>query len=119
MAVGILAADMQHDWAGREALREQAAVQAASPVDAPEPVIVTRTTVRHVTPEPVVVHKKVYRKVHSTGQSKDPAPARAAVPRSTSGKAGTPSSRRTVVTPAPRPAPARAKAPAATTSTSS
>ena len=117
MSVGVLAADMQHDWAGAEAIRQQAAVLTAARAEAPKPVIVVRTKVRHVTPEPVVVHRKVYRTVRGAA----PAPTQ---PRRSTGsstnRTSTPSGgSRTVVAPAPAPPPAPVKAPAATTSKTS
>jgi hypothetical protein len=117
MSVGILAADMQHDWTAAEASRQQAAVLADPVAAPPEPVVVIRTKVRHVTPDPVVVHKKVY----SSGQAQSPGQGSGG--RTTSGsapqaKSSTRSSRR-VITPAPAPARARANPPAATTSKTS
>jgi hypothetical protein len=118
LSVGILAADMQHRWAGEQVLREAEAVTAAALSPDPEPVIVTVRTERHITPEPVVVHKKVYRTVRGK------APVKAAERRSAPTKpakksAGSSTRPRTVVAPAPAPAPAKAPAPAATTSKTS
>jgi hypothetical protein len=121
MSVGIVAADMQHDWAGAEATRQQAAVVNAARAEVPEPVIVIRKKVRHATPEPVVVRKKVYRPVR--GQTPAQSQARrstgASAPRSARPATPSSGSSRTVVAPAPAPAPARAKAPTATTSKTS
>ena len=123
MSAGVIAADMQHDWA-TDAIGQRAAALAAAPAEAPEPVVVTRTRVRHVTPDPVVVHKKVYRIV--PGQAAAGARAGAKAGTSTGGTTpraaapgGSTRSSRTVVAPAPAPAKARTKAPAATTSKTS
>jgi hypothetical protein len=118
MSVGILAAGMQHAWASESALRQQAEVQGVATTVVPDPVVITRIRVRHVTPEPEVVHKKVYRTVPGSSSSGTSAARRSTSSRTGSGS-GTSGASRTTVAPAPRPAPARAKAPASTTSKTS
>lgn len=118
LSVGILAADMQHSWAGEQAQREAAAVTAAARTEAPEPVIVTVRTVRHITPEPVVVHKKVYRTVRGSAPAR-PTERRSAPAKPAKKTSSSSSVRRTVVAPAPAPARAKAPAPASTTSKTS
>jgi len=108
-AVGVLAAQMADEWSTQAALEGASSVVAAPPMDVspPRPIVVTRTKVRRITPDPVVVHKKVIVRV-PTGQA---APARsssgtAPAPRSAAKSSSTTTSRpsRTVVAPAPRPA---------------
>lgn len=107
---------MQRSWTGEQAQRQ--AIAAAARVSAPEPVIVTVRRVHHITPEPVIVHKKVYRTVRGeaagTSTRRGPAPAKTATRKSGSSKPT-----RTVVAPAPAPARAKAPAPPATTSKTS
>lgn len=119
LSVGILAADMQHRWAGEQALREAEAVTAAALAKDPEPVIVTVRTVRHITPEPVVVRKKVYRTVRGPAPAPRSNGGKAAAPAKTGKKSSSTSSRRTAVAPAPAPAPAPAKPRSSTTSKTS
>jgi len=118
MSVGVLAADMQRDWSVAEGLRQQAELQAAAATQTPEPVVVTVTKIRHVTPEPIVVHKKVYRTVRGKAPAQGRTTSRATKSSGGSSSGSTTTSRK-VVAPAPAPAPATAKAPAATTSKTS
>lgn len=106
-SVGILTAQMADHWSGQAAL-EAAASAVEDPtteLNNPRPVVVTRTKIRRVTPDPVVVHKKVY--VPSTS-AQAPAPGyQAPAPRTaSSSRTSTITSRpsRTVVAPAPKPA---------------
>lgn len=115
MSVGVIAADMQHDWASAGAVRELAGALAASRAKAPRPVVVTRTRVRHVTPEPLVVRKKVYRTMPGQGA----AGSQGSSSGGTASGSGSGGSRRTVVAPAPAPARSQAQAPSATTSKTS
>ena len=70
VTVGVLAADMSDEWSQQAALEAAAQVVAdpVSDVTVPRPVVVTRIEERHVTPKPVVVHRKVYIRVPA-GQS--------------------------------------------------
>lgn len=115
MSVGILAADLQHDWVAGEAISQQATVVNAERAAAPDPVVVIRRKVQHVTPEPVVVHTKVPSSVRgeTQGQRASGRSSRVGTPKSST------RSPRTSLAPAPAPARARAKAPAATTSKTS
>ena len=62
-AVGVMAADMSGQWSDQAALKA-AADQVVEDPGNDDPirraVIVTRIKERHVTPKPVVVHRKVY-----------------------------------------------------------
>ena len=65
-SLGILAAQMHEQWTA-EATLEAAAQLAAEPQEPPaaelpfpRPVVVTVVKEKHVTPEPVIVHRKVY-----------------------------------------------------------
>ena len=64
-AVGVLAADMSAQWSAKAALEAAAQVvdEPVSDLTVPRPVVVTRIEERHVTPKPVVVHRKVYVRV--------------------------------------------------------
>jgi hypothetical protein len=108
MSIGILAADMRHDWAITQADRDGAARLADEAARTPEPVVVIHRKVRHVTPDPVVVRKKVYGSARSAGTTS--AGASASHPTRPS---------RRVLAPAPAPAKARTQAPAARTSKTS
>lgn len=123
LTVGLLAADMQAQFAAEDALRTAAAsaVDPAPDLVIPRPVVRTRIVEEHVTPEPVVVHRTVRRTVVGPAQ---------AAPRASSGGSGRParpaprasSSKpsRTVVAPAPAaPAPTRHTAPSTSTSKTS
>lgn len=121
-AVGVLAASMSDTWSQQAALEAAAEVvpDPVRDVTVPRPVVVTRTEERHVTPEPVVVHRKVYVRVPS-GQGSAPR-ATAAPQRPSTRSAAKPRPSRTVVAPAPaapKAAPAAPKAaPAAPKATS-
>lgn len=130
-AAGMFIADMQATWADEEAL-ETASTVAAQPADvAPvRPVVVTLIEERHVTPEPVVVHKKVYRtRIVGGGTSgaTSQAPQQTAPRRTTTSGSARPAASapkpqkpRTVVAPAPKaPAPSSGKASSGTTSKTS
>lgn len=126
-AVGVLAADMSAQWSQEAALAAAAQVVDApvSDLTVPRPVVVTLIEERHVTPKPVVVHRKVYVRIPSSkSPARQPAP-RAQAPRAKAAPKGTsipPAAKarppRTVVAPAPAaPAPV-ASAPKATSTTS-
>lgn len=104
VAVGVLAADLSEQWS-REAALQAAAEVVVDPVTddtAPRPVVITRIEERHVTPEPVVVHRKVYVRVPARQGS---APQAKAVPQRQPARAAAPAKpSRTVVAPAPAPA---------------
>jgi hypothetical protein len=125
-AVGVVSAQMSAQWS-QEAALEAAAQVAADPVGDltdPRPVVVTRIEERHVTPEPVVVHRKVYVQVPSQqGVARVQAPRAKAAPRSSTTRSSTTSAprkqpSRTVVAPAPAAPRAVASAPKATSTTS-
>jgi hypothetical protein len=106
-SVGILAAQMADQWSTQAALEAAASVvvDPTADLNVPRPVVVTRTKVRHITPDPVVVHKKVYVQT-PTAQApatryQAPAPRVASAPRTTT---TTRKPSRTVVAPAPKPA---------------
>jgi hypothetical protein len=121
-AVGVLAADMSAQWSQQAAL-EAAAEVVADPVNdvtVPRPVVVTRIEERHITPKPVVVHRKVYVRA----PTRQVAP-RAQKPRATTAPQRTPARSapapqpsRKVVAPAPAAPQAPASAPQATSKTS-
>jgi hypothetical protein len=121
-AVGVLAADMSAQWS-QEAALEAAAQVVSDPVPdvtVPRPVVVTRIEERHVTPKPVVVHRKVYVRVPA-GQSAPRAQSprgQAAPPRQPAKAATKPRTSRKVVAPAPAPAAPKASAPKSTSKTS-
>ncbi len=108
-AVGFLAASMHAQWSEGAAI-EAAAVPSVEPQPV-RPVVVTVIEERHVTPEPVVVYRKVYttRTVRKPAAAPKPAPAK----RRTAPKTAS----RTVVEPAPS-APRRAAEPAPAARTS-
>jgi hypothetical protein len=121
-AVGVMTADMSARWAQETALEAAAQVVAdpASDVTVPRPVVVTRIEERHVTPTPVVVHRKVYVRVPSAG-----AATRVQTPRSEAGPqkravraAPKPRPSRRVVAPAPAAPKPAASAPKAKSTTS-
>lgn len=121
-AVGVLAADMSAQWS-QEAALEAAAQVVPDPVSdltVPRPVVVTLIEERHVTPKPVVVHRKVYVRVPAAQGS---AP-RAQTPRAKGAErqpvrsAPKPRPSRTVVAPAPAAPKAPATAPKAKSKTS-
>lgn len=103
-AVGFLAASMHAQWSEGAAIEAAAAVPSVEPQPV-RPVVVTVIEERHVTPEPVVVYRKVYttRTVRKPAAAPKPAPAK----RRTAPKTAS----RTVVEPAPS-APRRAAEPA-------
>lgn len=125
---GLAVAGMQASWSDATALQAASEV-AARPGDLQpvHPVVVTRVEEHHVTPDPVVVHRKVYRTrvVSGAGQVSGPSAPRTSSSRVSPSRprtgASTPStSRRTAVAPAPKaPAASTKRAPAATTSKAS
>lgn len=127
-AVGVLAADMAAQWSQDAALEQAAQVVAeqVSDIEVPRPVVVTRIEERHVTPEPVVVHRTVYIRVPARQGSAPRAQApraRTAPQRQPATSAPKQKPSRTVVAPAPQaPAPApqvpAPSAPKATSTTS-
>lgn len=131
-SVGALAEHMASGWA-QEAARESAANVIATPaveVVSPKPVVVTRIKKRHVTPDPVIIRKKVIVGVPAAPGAAPRAPSgstsarpRPAQPSTRTNVAPAPRKQpsRTVVAPAPAPAPARTSGgtSAATTSKSS
>jgi hypothetical protein len=115
-AVGVVAADMAAQWSDQAALKAAAQVVEDPGNDAtiPRAVIVTRIKERHVTPKPVVVHRKVYVRVPSTqGAARVQAPQKRAVR-----SAPRPRPSRRVVAPAPAAPKPVASAPKATSKTS-
>lgn len=125
-AAGVIIADMHATYADQAAL-EAASSVAAQPeeLDPVRPVVVTIVEERHITPEPVIVHKKVYRTVVVDGAPQK-APRQTTQRRTTTGStsksatAPRPSTPRTVVAPAPKaPAPSPAKATSGTKSKTS
>jgi hypothetical protein len=120
-AVGVVSAQMSAQWS-QEAALEAAAQVAADPVSdltVPRPVVVTRIEERHVTPEPVVVHRKVYVRVPSQQRvTRVPAPRAKAAPKTSTKSAPRKQPSRTVVAPAPAAPKAVATAPKATSKTS-
>lgn len=105
-AVGILAAQMAEEWSQQAALQEASNVvlHSTADLDIPRPVVVTRVKVRHITPDPVIVRKRVVVPYGTPGGSTS------AVVTSTPKDSSAPPSRttrtpsRTVVAPAPKPA---------------
>jgi hypothetical protein len=92
-----------------------------SDLTVPRPVVVTRIEERHVTPKPIVVHRKVYVRVPSSpGAVRVQAPrAKSAPPKRSVRSAPKPRPSRRVVAPAPAPAPKpAASAPKAKSKTS-
>ncbi len=114
-SVGILAAQMADQWSTQAALEAAASVvvDPAADFNVPRPVVVTRIKVRRITPDPVVVHKKVYVQSPTAQapapQYQAPAPRVASAPR-TSTTRSQPSRR--VVAPAPAPKPPAPQPPA-------
>jgi hypothetical protein len=112
-AVGVLAAYMSEQWSGEAALQAAAAQVVADPVvdvSVPRPVVITRIEERHITPEAVVVLRKVYVRVPARQGS---APrAQAAPQRQPTRSVAKAKPSRTVIAPAPAPA-ARKAAPSA------
>jgi hypothetical protein len=104
---------MSDTWSQEAALKAaaQVASERASDVTVPRPVVVTLTEERHVTPKPVVVHRKVYVRVQS-GQG------RAAPQRQPARTATKPRPSRRVVAPAPAAPKAAPRAPKAKSKTS-
>lgn len=128
LALGLVAGRMQQDWLTAQAQRdaaETAQARAGLAAEPPRPVVVTEVRVRHVTPEPVVVHRTVVKRVAgqtaSTPRSPAARPAATPAAKPDARQAGKPAARpsRTTVAPAPAPQPARTTAPAATTSKTS
>jgi hypothetical protein len=126
-ASGLIIADMHATWADQAAL-ETASAAGARPADVAQgrPVVVTLTEEQHVTPEPVIVHKRVYR-TRIVGDGASPAPQQTAPRRTTSNGSTRPAAAppklqqpRAVVAPAPRaPAPSSGRASSGTTSKTS
>jgi hypothetical protein len=127
---GVIVADMDATWNDQAAL-EAAATVAAQPAElAPvRPVVVTLIEERHVTPEPVIVHKKVYRTRIVTGSggaarpaapSRPSTPQKATAPSKPQSTQPKPAKPRTIVAPAPKaPAPASGGSGSGTTSKTS
>jgi hypothetical protein len=116
-AVGVIAADMAGQWSEQAAGKAAAMVVEDLATDdrIPRPVIVTRIKERHVTPDPVVVHRTVHVRAPS-GQGGAPR-ARVVPQRQPTRSAAKPRPSRKVVAPAPAPA-APAAAPSAPKATS-
>ena len=121
-AVGVVAADMSAQWSDQAALKAAAQVVEDPGNDAtiPRAVIVTRIKERHVTPKPVVVHRKVYVRVPSTqGAARVQAPQAKSAPQKRAVRsAPKPRPSRRVVAPAPAAPKPVASAPKATSKTS-
>lgn len=122
-AVGVLTAEMSGQWSDQAAIKAAAQVVEDPGNDDPIPraVIVTRIKERHVTPEPVEVHRKVYVRVPSgtQGTRAQAARAKASTPqRRTAAPAPKPRPSRKVVAPAPAAPKAPASAPKAKSTTS-
>ena len=120
-AVGVLAADMSAQWSDQAALKAAARwsrIRGTTPT-IPRAVIVTRIKERHVTPKPVVVHRKVYVRVPSPqGAARVQAPRQVAPQKRTVQSAPKPRPSRRVVAPAPAAPKPAASAPKATSKTS-
>lgn len=117
-AAGMVTVHLQDQWAAQEVLEAAATtpLDHSNDVLVPHPIVITVIEERRVTPEPVVVHRKVYRSVGTPTGSQPPPPSRP----SPGARSSTPTSNRAVVAPAPKAAPARpATAPPATTSKTS
>jgi hypothetical protein len=117
-AAGMATAHMQDQWSAQEALE----VAAATPLDhsndvmVAHPVVITVIEERRITPEPVVVHRKVYRTVGTPVAAQPRSPSRPAA----GARPSAPAPRRAVVAPAPKaPRATAAPAPPATTSKTS
>ena len=121
-AVGVLAADMSAQWSAKAALEAAAQVveEPVSDLPVPRPVVVTRIEERHVTPKPVVVHRKVYVRVPSSqGAARVQAPRAKSTPQKrTVRSAPKPRPSRRVVAPAPAAPKPAASAPKAKSKTS-
>ncbi len=121
-AVGVLAADMSAQWSANAALEAAAQVveEPASDVTVPRPVVITRIEERHVTPKPVVVHRKVYIRVPSAqGAARVQAPRAKSAPQKRAVRsAPKPRPSRTVIAPAPAAPPPAPSAPKAKSKTS-
>jgi hypothetical protein len=120
-AVGVVSAQMSALWSQEAALEAaaQVAVDPVSDLTVPRPVVVTRIEERHVTPEPVVVHRKVYVRVPSQQRvTRAPAPRATAAPKTSTKAAPRKQPSRTVVAPAPAAPKAVTSAPKATSKTS-
>ncbi len=122
-ASGLIIADMHATWADQAALEAASAVAAQqAEIAAVPPVVVTKIKERHVTPDPVIVRKKVYRTRivgGTTGQPRQSAPRRTTSSGSSRPAASAPKPRkpRTVVAPAPK-APAKSSGQASSGTTS-
>jgi hypothetical protein len=122
-SVGVIAAGMSEQWS-QEAALEAAAQVVEEPVSGPtvpRPVVITLIEERHITPEPVVVHRKVYVRVPAAPGSAPRAQApraKAAPQRQPVRSAPKPRPSRTVVAPAPAAPKAPATAPKAKSTTS-
>jgi hypothetical protein len=114
-AGGLVTAHLQAQWAAQEALE----VAAATPLDhsndvtVPHPVVITVIEERRITPEPVIVHRKVYRTVGAPTGSQ---PRRQSPP-APGVRTSNPKPGRAVVAPAPK-APRATSAPAVPATTS-
>jgi hypothetical protein len=98
----------------------QVVEEPASDVTVPRPVVITRIEERHVTPKPVVVHRKVYIRVPSTqGAARVQAPRAKSAPQKRAVRsAPKPRPSRTVIAPAPAAPPPAPSAPKAKSKTS-
>ncbi len=116
-SVGALSAELSAQWSRGQAHEAVAAALAVPKSDLtdPRPVVITRIEERHVTPEPVEVHRKVYVRVPTTPA---PAPQAGATARQPARSAPAPKPSRKVVAPAPAPRPAAPSAPKAKSKTS-
>lgn len=126
-SVGALSAHMSAGWTEQAAL-DSAAQVVADPV-VPKPVVVTRIKKRHVTPDPVIIHKQVIVHVPAGqgGQAQAPVSTSSGSTSSTSQVTSQPSRTtstrtqpsRTVVAPAPAPPKTSGGSSAGTTSKTS
>ncbi len=115
-SVGMLAARMADDWSQQAALQAAAEPVAQVPgVVEPRPKVVTRVRIRRITPDPVIVRRKVIVHVPAGAQA-----ATRSAPRSTGssaaasgGSSGRSAPSRRVIAPAPQAAPAPAPKPVA------
>ncbi len=107
-AVGLLSAGMADEWSHQAALRAASEpVAEAVSIDAPSPSpkVITRVKIRRITPDPVIIRKKVIVRVPVQAQSAPRTAPQGTTSSSTSRSApggGTPS--RKVIAPAPKPA---------------
>ncbi len=115
-STGVLAVHLQAQWSAMSSVDATSVPVEPGPQSrsAPPAVVVTVIEERHVTPEPVIVHRKVY-----TTRTV-PAP-RASVPQppKSNGRAASTPSRTVIAPPRPAPRPAPAPAPRHRTSTTS